>query len=90
MDNIEFKRKLRRPRLMQTGFDDWRLKMNTEDLYMEKCYPNINNFFDGGYPLNKIFCISFGESPDEAFFDLISEAAVCDKILMKPFKRRRL
>lgn len=90
MDGFRLRRKLKRPKLMQSGFNDYQMQLNKEDLYIERCYPQINNFFDGGYPLNKCFCISFGESPDESFFDHLSEMAVADKILMKPFKKRRL
>lgn len=87
---MSFRRKARPPKLMQSGLNDMRIKLNQEDLFLEQRYPVINDFLDGGYPLNKVFCIRFGDYPDEIFFDHISENAVANKTDMKPFKRRRL
>jgi len=78
------------PKLMQTGLNDMHIKLNQNDLFLEQTYPVISDFFDGGYPLNKIFCIRFGDYPDDVFFDHISENAVANKTDVKPFKRRRL
>lgn len=80
----------KKTRLMHMGLNTHHAALNQADLYLEKTYPNMLDFLDGAYPLNKIFCIYFADDVEGVFFDLEAEAAGADKISVKPFKKRRL
>lgn len=86
-----FTRKARKKRkILQLGLNYGIVNLNTEDMLLEKKNELMCSFLEGAHPLNKALCIQFGESRDEIFFDLETEAAALDKIKFKPFKKRRL
>jgi len=74
------------------GFNKRWTRLNQDCILLEADDSNIDCVYDGRFRVNKVFAVMLrldGKSK-ECFFDLEGESAACDKIDMKPFKRRRI
>ena len=67
------------------------VKLNHNDLFLEKKDPMINNTFMS-VELSKVFCIRLAVTGEdsEMLFDLETEWGLLDKVSFKPFKKRVL